>query len=252
MGDMYEGNMEYEETGEKNCDNQNRYSVVVPNNQNEHYVVNGALNSDNFETQPQDFTNYSGERIEMTSPITMMANQNHSRPPSSISLDKLPRKKQALVEVAASMAAHSGGNVVCLDTSTGQQVILNTHNHTSVIKAGEKPKNKYKEVGDGQWGEPKVVEVKGENVSWEGGLNYDEPADLTTLNLNTNLQTRRRVSFNPLIVSDPAAIVTQSSVPGGICPIPPSPGSRRRHFSFQPISPRQSLPQSPPASPFIS
>ena len=52
----------------------------------------------------------------------------------------------ALVEVAASMAAHSAGNVVCLDTSTGQQVILNTHNHTSVIKAGEKPKNKYKET----------------------------------------------------------------------------------------------------------
>eukprot|EP00092_Neocalanus_flemingeri_P010668 GFUD01011492.1.p1 GENE.GFUD01011492.1~~GFUD01011492.1.p1 ORF type:complete len:1056 (-),score=265.28 GFUD01011492.1:937-4104(-) len=358
--DMEYGNLDYEGPGEKNCDNQNRYSVVVPNNQNEHYVVNGALNSDHFETQPQDFTNYSGERIEMTSPIAMMGSQNHSRPPSSISLDKLPRKKQALVEVAASMAAHNAGNVVCLDTSTGQQVILNTNNHTSVIKAGEKPKNKYKEVDESQWGEPKVVEVKGESVGWEGGLNYDEPADLTTLgrvnswekgvlgsggsssdaqeeelvryfsqtsevesmgpednkneklsqlrqlleknlksptlgvggggafkrtslpprepklevvssvgftlagevleptitnstlNLNTNLSTRRRVSFNPLIVSDPAAIVTQSSVPGGICPIPPSPGSRRRHFSFQPISPRQSLPQSPPASPFIS
>jgi len=356
--DIYDGNLEYDGSGEKNCDNQNRYSVVVPNNQNEHYVVNGALNPENFETQPQDFTNYSGERIEMTSPIAMMGNQNLSRPPSSISLDKLPRKKQALVEVAASMAA--GGNVVCLDTSTGQQVILNTHNHTSVIKAGEKPKSKYKEVDEGQWGEPKVVEVKGESVGWEGGLNYDEPADLTTLgrvnsweksvlgsggsssdaqeeelvryfsqtsevesmgpednkneklsqlrqlleknlksptlgvgsggafkrtslplrepklevvssagftlagevleptitnstlNLNTNLSTRRRVSFNPLIVSDPAAIVTQSSSQGGNCPIPPSPGSRRRHFSFQPISPRQSLPQSPPASPFIS
>ncbi len=33
----------------------------------------------------------------------------------------------------------------------------------------------------------------------------------------------------------------------------PSPGTRKRHFSFQPISPRQnSLPQSPVASPFIS
>merc|ERR1719500_982279 len=103
--DMYEGNMDYEETGEKNCDNQNRYSVVVPNNQNEHYVVNGALNSDNFETLPHDFTNYSGERLEIASPITMIANQ--TRPPSSISLDKLPRKKQALVEVAASLAAQS-------------------------------------------------------------------------------------------------------------------------------------------------
>ena len=39
------------------------------------------------------------------------------------------------------------------------------------------------------------------------------------------------------------------------CPIPPSPGTRRRHFSFQPISPRACQPgsgQSPPASPFIS
>jgi len=357
---IYESNLDYEETGDKqNCDNQNRYSVVVPNNQNEHYVVNGALNSENFETQPQDFTNYAGERLEMSSPLTMISNQNLNRPPSSITLDKLPRKKQALAEVAASIAANNTSSVVYLDTSTGQPLSLNPHNHTSVIKAGEKPKSKYKEVEEGQWGDPKVVEVKGENVSWETGLNYDEPADLTTLgrvnswdkgmlgsggsssdaqeeelvryfsqtsevesigpddskneklsqlrqlleknlksptmsagggafkrtslplrepklevvssvgytaagevieptltnstlNLNTNLQTRRRVSFNPLIVSDPAAIVTQTSTPGGTCPIPPSPGSRRRHFSFQPISPRQSLPQSPPASPFIS
>jgi len=354
--------LNYEDTGEKNCDNQNRYSVVVPNNQNEHYIMNGTLNAENFEAQPQDFTNYSGERMEVTNPITMIANQNHSRPPSSITIDKLPRKKQALIEGAVSMTNSGNGNVVCLDTNSGQPVILN-HNHTSVIKAGEKPKNKYKDVDDNQWGESKVVEVKGENINWEGGLNYDEPADLTTLgrvnswekgvlgsggsssdaqeeelvryfsqaseaetlgtednkneklsqlrqlleknlksptlsvggggafkrtslplrepklevatsvgfslagevleptitnstlNLNTNLQTRRglRVSFNPLIVSDPAAIVTQSSNPGGTtCPIPPSPGTRRRHFSFQPISPRQSLPQSPPASPFIS
>ena len=132
----------------------------------------------------------------------------------------------------------------------------------------------------------------------------------TALNLNTNLSSRRRVSFNPLIVSDPAAITATSAPPAassGTCPVPPSPGSRRRHFSFQvklslclyryfvktstmnttilskelrppmqiqiwrkthpillsylrydeeklpqPISPRQSLPQSPPASPFIS
>merc|ERR1719167_1933018 len=74
-------------------------------------------------------------------------------------------------------------------------------------------------------------------------------------NLNTNLSSRRRVSFNPLIVSDPAAITATSAAPAAsssTCPVPPSPGTRRRHFSFQPISPRQSLPQSPPASPFIS
>ena len=36
----------------------------------------------------------------------------------------------------------------------GQQLLLATNNHTSVIKAGEKPKNKYKEAAevDG-WGE---------------------------------------------------------------------------------------------------
>ena len=58
----------------------------------------------------------------------------------------------------------------------------------------------------------------------------------TALNLNTNLSSRRRVSFNPLIVSDPAAI-TATSAPAaassGTCPVPPSPGTRRRHFSFQ-------------------
>jgi len=77
----------------------------------------------------------------------------------------------------------------------------------------------------------------------------------SALNLNTNLSSRRRVSFNPLIVSDPAAITATSAAPAAsssTCPVPPSPGTRRRHFSFQPISPRQSLPQSPPASPFIS
>ena len=36
------------------------------------------------------------------------------------------------------------------------------------------------------------------------------------------------------------------------CPIPPSPGTRRRHFSFQPISPKSGALQSPPASPFVS
>ena len=241
-----------------------------------------------------------------------------------------------------------------------QQVLLAT-NHTSVIKAGEKPKNKYKEAAevDG-WGEVmtndrlysswhsylnpphiqgagELVEVKGETISWENGMGYDEPADLTTLgrnawdkpvvvasggnssdaqeeelvryfteqpsdskdidnkdqklsqlrqllekqlksptqnvcggggafkrtslqlplkqevatsgsnleptlttssalNLNTNLSSRRRVSFNPLIVSDPAAITATSAAPAAsssTCPVPPSPGTRRRHFSFQ-------------------
>lgn len=84
----------------------------------------------------------------------------------------------------------------------------------------------------------------------------------TTSNSNSSsssLSHRRRVSFNPLIVQDPppaAAIVSSSSctttATGSLAP-GQSPGTRKRHFSFQPISPRQaSLPQSPLASPFIS
>ena len=122
----------------------------------------------------------------------------------------------------------------------------------------------------------------------------------------TSLSSRRRVSFNPLIVQDPqggagginngAAGVhhglhpngggpghhvghnghggnmvnvggggngnqpppgssSSGSTGGNGGPLAPgvSPGTRKRHFSFQPISPRQaSLPQSPLASPFIS
>ena len=61
---------------------------------------------------------------------------------------------------------------------------------------------------------------------------------------NLSLNQRRRVSFNPLVVHE---------TPAGGNNVQPSPGTRKRHFSFQPISPRQnSLPQSPNQSPFIS
>ena len=74
------------------------------------------------------------------------------------------------------------------------------------------------------------------------------------------LSTRRRVSF---IVQDPVQQQSQGHMTGSTGPNSgpgagngqngPSPGTRKRHFSFQPISPRQaSLPQSPSASPFIS
>merc|ERR1719167_992030 len=340
---------------------QQRYSVVVANSQagSDHYIVNGGNNlgqPEGFDTGPQDFTNYGGsERAEVvSSPLSLIQPTGlgiHQPRQPSISLDKLPRKKQALAE-----ALQQQQQSVLFDAS--QQVLLTT-NHTSVIKAGEKPKNKYKEAAEGDgWGAGagELVEVKGETISWENGMGYDEPADLTTLgrnawdkpvvvasggnssdaqeeelvmyfteqpsdskdidnkdqklsqlrqllekqlksptqnvcggggafkrtslqlplkqevatsgsnleptlttssalNLNTNLSSRRRVSFNPLIVSDPAAITATSAAPAAsssTCPVPPSPGTRRRHFSFQPISPRQSLPQSPPASPFIS
>jgi len=71
------------------------------------------------------------------------------------------------------------------------------------------------------------------------------------------LSTRRRVSF---IVQDPAQQQPPGHQPGQngngnvvVGGPGPSPGTRKRHCSFQPISPRQaSLPQSPSASPFIS
>lgn len=60
-----------------------------------------------------------------------------------------------------------------------------------------------------------------------------------------SLSTRRRVSF---IVQDPSVQQQPQPNNGG-----PAPGTRKRHCSFQPISPRQaSLPHSPSASPFIS
>merc|ERR1712165_648293 len=94
-----------------------------------------------------------------------------------------------------------------------------------------------------------------------------------TSNQNTPLNTRRRVSFiDPLIVQEPQQQQQQqnhhqnsqaqqphngssSNGSSGILSnnTGQSPGTRKRHFSFQPISPRQaSLPQSPLASPFIS
>ena len=129
--------------------------------------------------------------------------------------------------------------------------------------------------------------------------------NVPTSSNNNSLSSRRRVSFNPLIVQDTGTSIgvsggshgvhvpictvgsgggvatnttivgnnssngsagTGSSGSGGVSSytsvgIPgngnlqpgQSPGTRKRHFSFQPISPRQgSLPQSPSASPFIS
>ncbi len=66
-----------------------------------------------------------------------------------------------------------------------------------------------------------------------------------TANSSNSLSQRRRVSFNPLVVQENANSNSTN--------LHSSPGNRKRHFSFQPISPRQnSLPQSPSVSPFIS
>ena len=318
------------------ADNQNRYSVVVQNNQNNQQLdpvfINGNNGMASFDTSvptPQGASgefqvSYNGERIEavMAGPGARQVTS------SSISLDKLPRKKQVVLV--------SGG-----DLNNGLSV-------TSVIKAGEKPRSKYKEEV-GEMPGPEVWAREAVAVDQDPGLvaQYDsEPADLSgvsglrnwsggssgpdheeelvqyfsnqeigdpdntdseklsqirqlltknltpvgavsqlsggafkrtfrepgpgkleavissgaeavgsgvqTDSMTGQLSTRRRVSFHPLIVSD--ADTGGGSGGGAInCPVPPSPGTRRRHFSFQPISPRAQGPgQSPPASPFIS
>ena len=92
---------------------------------------------------------YNGDRMDtagLTRPVS-----------GSISLDKLPRKKQVVL--------------------VGSGELGNGLPATSVIKAGEKPRNKYKEEGD----------VK-EPVVWGGEtvMNYDEPADLSGIRVATN------------------------------------------------------------------
>jgi len=300
----------------KLSDNQSRYSlasVVVQNShsqtQQDHVMFNGgSVAGISFEgsSAPEFQVSYNGDRMDM-------AGLGRPAVPGSISLDKLPRKKQVVLV---------GGGELANGLPT-----------TSVIKAGEKPRNKYKEE----------VEVK-ESVVWSGDIiNYDEPADLSGIRVATNwsggsssdnqeeelvqyfpqavqdtdreklselrqllaknlispgsgssgafkrtsltslplrdtkletvisstavmespdqvtntnitqLSGRRRVSFHPLIVSEEPAESVAPVSQSGSCPIPPSPGTRRRHFSFQPISPRQANSgQSPPASPFIS
>lgn len=318
------------------ADNQNRYSVVVQNNQNNQQLdpvfINGNNGMASFDTSVAtaqgtsgEFqVSYNGDRIEavMAGPGARQVTS------SSISLDKLPRKKQVVLV---------GGG----DLNNG----LSVSSVTSVIKAGEKPRSKYKEEV-GEMPGPEVWPREAVTVDQEPGLvtQYDsEPADLSALrnwsggssgpdteeelvqyfsnqeigdpenteseklsqirqlltkNLTPigvsqpsggafkrtfrepgkldpaiissaaeamavassiqtdsgHLSTRRRVSFHPLIVSDADAGGGSGGGQGAIsCPVPPSPGTRRRHFSFQPISPRAQGPgQSPPASPFIS
>ena len=136
------------------------------------------------------------------------------------------------------------------------------------------------------------------------GLSSNEQNSVPTSTNGNSLSSRRRVSFNPLIVQDTGqcigvnedghppiiptctvgnggSIVTNTSVGhsnsngsggggssgsgggtsfsnggngnGNLQPGQSPGATRKRHFSFQPISPRQaSLPQSPSASPFIS
>ena len=341
----------------KLCDNQNRFSVVVQNSQTSQIADpvfingNGAISFEPAAAGPGPVAataefqvSYNGDRLE----AGRGAGQGQVQSTSSISLDKLPRKKQ--VVLVGSQVGDLAG------------VATNGLPVTSVIKAGEKPRNKYKETAEavGAWpgqvgGAPELAaasydtepaDLSGVRVSnWSGGSsdqhdtetelvqyfqqqpdsasdqdNHEKLSQLRQLlakNLNPapgsgqlsqggafkrtslplreggagagpakletvissgqvagaaevapvqspgmsqgQLSTRRRVSFHPLIVSDSDPVSGGGAATVAVaanCPIPPSPGTRRRHFSFQPISPRacQAGPGagSPPASPFIS
>ena len=316
--------------------NQSRYSVVVQNNQTGQpssilpdqpvYLNGGSSSIANYEPAPAPVSlaefqvSYNGERID-TGPRQVTVT-------SSISLDKLPRKKQVVLVGGADLTNQETGFLL---SSTNQKPV---NGLTSVIKAGEKPR-KYKEewVGDGEtnmvlYADQEPADLSGAG-QWQPAAAVPAPAmldngheetelvqyfqhqpdisdadndeklsqlrQLLAKNLTpqagsngtlvgafkprsmagqlggkpletvissagesnnmvasggtmSQLSTRRRVSFHPQIISD-----TDNT--GGM--VPPSPGtSRRRHFSFQPISPgsgrHASSGQSPPASPFIS
>ena len=140
-------------------DGESRYSlasVVVQNNHSQgsdHVIFNGnsvsGLSFEGSAVAPEFQVSYNGDRLD-TAGLTRQV-------PGSISLDKLPRKKQVVL--------------------VGSGELGNGLPATSVIKAGEKPRNKYKEEGD----------VK-EPVVWGGEtvMNYDEPADLSGIRVATN------------------------------------------------------------------
>uniref|UniRef100_A0A0K2SVS8 Putative LOC100876563 [Megachile rotundata] n=1 Tax=Lepeophtheirus salmonis TaxID=72036 RepID=A0A0K2SVS8_LEPSM len=77
---------------------------------------------------------------------------------------------------------------------------------------------------------------------------WSNPLPQETSN-NNSLNSRRKVSFNPMVIDDPVQSPAIAAVNSN--------NSRKRNYGFQPISPRQtgsSQPPSPPsaASPFIS
>ena len=80
------------------------------------------------------------------------------------------------------------------------------------------------------------------------------------MTLSGQIMYQTKLLFLIPLVQDPAAAAAaqQQPPPGHGQPqnggsVGPVPGTRKRHCSFQPISPKQgSLPQSPSASPFIS
>jgi len=315
------------------ADNQNRYSVVVQNNQTSQIdpiFINGVSSANGASSGNPGLTFESAQpatgefQVSYNGDNQVSAQRQISSATCSISLDKLPRKKQVVLVGGGDLSSNNGLPV------------------TSVIKAGDKPRSKYKEENDPIWAGD-VAQEQGVINTFDMSEPSDQPADLSSIRVNpwsgpnsdnheeelvqyfqhqeisenetdndeklsqlrqllaknlngqsnnssgafkrtsvgggkldsvissghtgpgvdtvstaqTNLSNRRRVSFHPLIVSDSDQVTVEGvSQTGAVtCPIPPSPGTRRRHFSFQPISPRACQPgsgQSPPASPFIS
>jgi len=253
---------------------------------------------------PVSCVGYNSDTSLTNPPIYSRINLN-PRPPSSISIDKLPRKKQALAQVCI-----DGSILVSsLKTEDNKQykeegwldepiqeklksevwpndepADLTTHQfYVSTDKLGsggsssdaqEEELARYftePENGTVQSAEHKKIsqlrELLQKNLkSPSGGSPLGGGAfkrtslplrDINKVENNVSvsstveslptLSNRRRVSFNPLTVCEGV-----SSVPTSSCPVPPSPGTRRRHYSFQPISPKSGALQSPPASPFVS
>merc|ERR1719392_473789 len=150
-------------------DNQNRYSVVVQNNQNNQVDPvfingNGGISFEGGQTVSSgEFqVSYNGDRID-----TVMASAVGPRQvtTTSISLDKLPRKKQVVLVGGGELTSNTNGLPV-----------------TSVIKAGDKPRSKYKEeaAGANVWS-GEVAEVSTVNTF---DLSGDQPADLSGIRVN--------------------------------------------------------------------
>lgn len=64
---------------------------------------------------------------------------------------------------------------------------------------------------------------------WTNNFGPSDSGMVNSTTTSTSLSQRRRVSFNPLVVHETHV---------GNSNVQPSPGTRKRHFSFQPISPR--------------
>lgn len=95
----------------------------------------------------------------------MSAQRQISSATCSISLDKLPRKKQVVLVGGGDLSSNNGLPV------------------TSVIKAGDKPRSKYKEENDPIWAGD-VAQEQGVINTFDMSEPSDQPADLSSIRVN--------------------------------------------------------------------